>query len=97
MAINSGQVSVTSTAGVVVPAKSTRSQVLGGHDLPNRDVVVTNGTGAIVYLGDSTVTTSTGLPVAVSTSIRISIHLDESIYGIVASTGSTVSFLASGS
>lgn len=97
MAINSGQVAVSTSAITIVPAKSTRSEVLGGHELPNRDVYLSNSSGAIVFLGDSTVTTSTGAPLAASATLRISIHLDEAIYGIVTSTGSTVSFLASGS
>ena len=100
MAITSGAVAVDTTVGgkVIVPvANANFPQSQGDYQLTNRDVFLSNGSGATVYLGPQGVTTSTGYPMAASTTLQIRLHLDEGIYGIVASTGSTVSFLASGS
>ncbi len=100
MATTSGQVAVTSGAGgtqIVPAANANQSQALGGGNILTRDVFLSNGSGAQVFLGPSGVTTSTGCPLAASTTLRLTIHIDEAIYGIVASTGTTVSFLASGS
>ena len=66
--------------------------------MANRDVLISNGSGATVYLGGtSAVTTLTGCPLAASATLKLQLHLDEAVYGIVASTGTTVSWLAAGS
>jgi len=100
LATTAGQVAVTSAAGgtlIVAAPNANYGQEQGGYLLSNRDVALSNSSGAIVYLGPQGVTTSTGYPLATSTTLKIQLHIDEAIYGIVASTGSTVSFLASGS
>ena len=80
----SGQVSVTTTATLICTIEGNESGVL-----------ISNGSGATVYLGGSAVTTSTGLPLAASTTITVPTYggAKVSLYGIVASTGTTVSFL----
>lgn len=99
MAVTSNQVAVTSAATLIVPASNLNVlQSEGGYQLANRDVFISNGSGATVFLGGtSAVTTLTGCPLAASTTLKMQLHLDEAIYAIVASTGSTVSFLAAGS
>ena len=100
MAVTSGQVAVTNSAGgtvIVAAANLNFPQSQGDYQLSNRDVYLSNGSGATVFLGPSGVTTSTGVPLAASTTLKMQLHLDEAIYGIVASTGSTVSYLATGS
>ncbi len=100
MAVTNGQVAVDTTAGgtVIVPAaNANQSQALGGGNILTRDIFLSNGSGAQVFLGKQGVTTSTGCPLAASTTLRLTIHIDEEIRGIVASTGTTVSYLASGS
>jgi hypothetical protein len=100
MAVTAGAVAVDTTVGgkEIVPAPNPNySQSQGGYQLPNRSIFLSNGSGATVYLGPHGVTTLTGYPMAASTTLQIELHLDEAIYGIVSSTGSTVSFLASGS
>lgn len=100
MATTSGQVAVTSGAGgtLIVPAPNANwGEGQGGYQGMNRDIFISNGSGATVFLGPSGVTIATGCPLAASTTLRISMHVDEALYGIVASTGTTVSFLASGS
>lgn len=99
MAITSGQVSITTNATVIVAAANANyGQSQGGYQQANRDVFLTNSSGAVVFLGGTSgVTTATGCPLAASATVKLSLHLDEAIYGIVASTGSTVSYLATGS
>lgn len=58
-------------------------------------MLIANGSGATVFLGGANVTTATGLPVGVSTSATIPVVGDAqaTLYGVVASTTSTVSYL----
>ncbi len=96
MAVASGQVAVTSAGQKVVP-EANASWNPSEEDLPpSRYVIVSNGSGAAVFLGGPDVTTVTGLSLAASTSMGFWLHPDEAIYGIVASTGTTVSYLESG-
>ena len=100
MAVTSGQKAIDTTVGgtlIVAAPNATYGQEQGGYLLSNRDIALSNSSGAIVYLGPSGVTTTTGYPLAASGTLKIQLHIDEALYGIVASTGSTVSFLASGS
>lgn len=97
MAISSGQVAVTSSGQAIVPAVNPNySQSQGGYELATRDVIISNGSGAVVFLGPLGVTAGNGCPLAASTTVKLQLHLDEAVYGIVASTGTTVSFLATG-
>jgi hypothetical protein len=63
-----------------------------------RFVYVTNGSGATVFLGGSGVTTATGVALAASTTFPTPFILrpTEGLYGIVSSTGTTVSVLSTG-
>lgn len=83
-------VSVTSTA-TSISSLSTRST------LP---ILVTNGSGTTVYLGNSDVTTATGFPLAVSTSVLVTYGEPRpttggvacGLYGVTASSSSTVTY-----
>ncbi len=97
MAVASGQVSVTSAGQKVVPEANAAWNPSSEDLAPSRYVVVSNGSGATVFLGGAGVTTGTGLSLAASTSMGFWLHPDEALYGIVASTGTTVSYLESGS
>lgn len=100
LATTSGQVAVTTAVGgvqIVAAPNATYGQEQGGYLLSNRDICLSNSSGATVFLGPQGVTTTNGYPLAASTTLKIQLHIDEAIFGIVASTGSTVSFLASGS
>ncbi len=97
MAVASGQVAVTSAGQKVVPEANAAWNPSEEDLAPSRYVVVSNGSGAAVFLGAVGVTTSTGLFLAASTSMSFWLHPDEAIYGVVASTGTTVSYLESGS
>lgn len=80
----SGQVAITTSATLICTLEGNES-----------GIAINNGTGATVFLGGPTVTTTTGFPLAASTNIIIPTYggAKESLYGIVASTGSTISFL----
>lgn len=92
----SATVSCTSTAG------GTAITTVPADGAP---VLITNAATATVYLGNSGVTTTTGYPLAPSTSVLISygfgslLNQDRpggvacALYGIVASTSSTVTYL----
>ncbi len=99
MAVKAAHVAVDTSAGgtVIVPAANANWNPSEEDLAPSRCVVIANGSGAAVFLGPSGVTTSTGLSLAASTSLTIWLHADEEIRGIVASTGTTVSYLESGS
>jgi hypothetical protein len=100
MAVTSGQVSCTSAAPgtLILPAPNpTYGQEQGGYQQPNRNIFLANAATATVFVGPSGVTTATGYPLLANGTMNISLHLDEALYGIVASTASVVSFVASGS
>ena len=80
----SGQVAVTTTPTLIATIEGNQNGTLVG-----------NGTGATVFLGGPTVSTTTGFPLAVSTNVVIPAYGGArlSLYGVVASTGTTVSFL----
>ena len=63
MAIASGQVSVNSTVGgtAIVPSRASANYIGGNSDEPpTRYVLINNGTGILIYIGGSGVTTTTG-------------------------------------
>lgn len=75
-----GQVTVTSSATQIKAALSTRAAIL-----------VTNAGTATVYLGDASVTTSTGFPLAAGATVGL--PQATVLYGIVASTSQVVGYL----
>jgi hypothetical protein len=99
VAVKAGQVAVDTTAGgtVIVPAANANWNPSAEDLAPSRCVVLSNGSGATVFLGPEGVTTDDGCALAASTVLTVWLHPDEALYGIVASTGSTVSYLESGS
>ena len=58
-------------------------------------MLISNGAGATVFLGGANVTTATGLPVLASASATVPVvgEASATLYGIVASTTSNVSYL----
>lgn len=87
---SSATASITTTATSITTIPATGSPVL-----------ITNGSGATVFLGNSNVTTTTGYSLAASTSVLVTYGMFSpdgggvscALYGIVASTGSTVTYL----
>jgi len=87
MPYSTGQVSVGTTATSIFTT---------GPDPENDGVVVYNGGSVVVYLGGtSSVTTSTGYPLAATTAVTIPTTGAETLqlYGITASSTATVSFI----
>lgn len=82
--IASGQVSVASTATLVVAARTDR-----------RSVIVTMLGNTDVFLGPSGVTTSTGGLLLGAKGTSVLIEGGAALYGIVTSTSQSVSFLES--
>ena len=97
MTIVSGQVNATGTAQILIAALSTGGDASSGGYEESRSVAVTNATGTNVYLGGTTgVSSSTGLLLPTSATVYLVLHPDEQVC-VVGATGSTVSYLASGS
>lgn len=86
MAVSSAQVVVGASA---VELSAAESGAVSGSRL-----VITNG-AAIVYLGGSDVTTSTGLALAVNATLPVPLNDSERLYAICGTT-STVSVLRTG-
>lgn len=80
--IAENQVSVTSAGVLIVAARATRE-----------DVVVVNLGTTDVYLGDVSVTTSTGVLLVGIKGAAVTIATTAAVYGVVASTSQAVSFL----
>lgn len=80
--INTNQVSISSTATKIVDGNNTRKCV----------TIINNGTTA-VYIGNDSVTTSTGLLLIGTAGAAITIESTATVYGIVSSTSQTVSYL----
>lgn len=80
----SGQVAVTTTPTLICQVEGNETGTM-----------INNGSGAIVYLGGPNVTTTTGFPLAISSTIMVPTYggANVKLYGVVASTGTTVSFL----
>jgi hypothetical protein len=78
---NTSQVSVTASATPILPANSSRS-----------GVSIVNTGSTTVYIGNSaSVTTSTGYPVLASSAVGFATTL--AIFGVTASSSSTVGVL----
>lgn len=82
MAVSSAQVVVGTTA-TALNASSNQGQ----------RIYLSNPAGQTVFLGDSTVTTTTGYGLLASTTIKIDVDPYEVVYGIVAGTTATVGVL----
>jgi len=80
--IATGQASVTSGGNVVVPARADRKRV----------TIVNLGTTAVT-LGPSGVTTANGVLLAGVVGQTLTFETAAAIYGIVASTSQTVSYI----
>jgi hypothetical protein len=86
------------SATVSVGNTATAIATVPGDGAP---VVISNGSGAAIYIGNAGVTTSTGLQVAASSSVLVSYGqfapdfgaVSCSLYGITASGSSTVTYL----
>ena len=76
-----GQVSVADTATQIVPARRDREGVM----------IVQHGTTA-VFLGDSGVTTTTGVRLTGTAGAFVVLPTTRAVYGIVASGTQTVSY-----
>lgn len=101
MAVTSAQVTVTNAATQLVAAPVP---VSAGHEYSEtasanlRYVVVTNGSGATVFVGGASVTALTGVQLGVNTTLGnvIPLRVSEALYAITASSSSTVSVLVAG-
>jgi hypothetical protein len=80
--VNAGQVSLTSSATLIVAARPGR-----------KEVTIVNNSTTMLYLGGSGVTTTTGLLLAGVTGEGVTISGGAAIYGVVASGSEPVSFL----
>lgn len=58
---------------------------------PAASVFISNGSGAVVYLGGSNVSSTNGAAMAVSTQITLTLFPGDALYAITASGSSTVS------
>lgn len=85
MAVSSAQVAVGTSA---VELSVAESGVAGST------LVITNG-AAVVFLGDASVTTTTGLSLAANATVTVELNYGERLYAICA-TSSTVSVLHTG-
>lgn len=88
-------VPVTINSGVSVTTSATSIVTIPANGAP---VLLVNGSGATVYIGGSGVTTSTGYALAASSAVLVTYGPPSpqiggaslALYGIVSSTGSTV-------
>lgn len=75
-------VTVATTPTLIVPA-----------DDQNRWIYIHNAGGAKIYVGDSSVTTSTGFHIGNGESQQIFVPLKETLYGVVASSTNVINVL----
>lgn len=80
--INTGQVSVANTATLIIAARTARMDAL----------IVNSGT-TDVFIGGSGVTTTTGTLLKGIPGAALAVNSKAAIYGVVASSTQTVSFL----
>ena len=78
MPVTSVAVSVTTSATLLASCPS--------GDINGRSYLIVNNGSAAVYLGGSTVTTSTGTPIAAAAGVSVFLDNGESIYGVAEST-----------
>lgn len=84
--VSSAQISVTSTATLIVNADTDGCRIL-----------VHNKTGTVVYLGGSDVTSSNGMGVDSGAGpVEITLPANAKLYGITASSSTTVQVLKIG-
>ena len=101
MAVTSAQVSVTNAATqlVAAPVPLAANYTYAETAEANlRYVVITTGSGAVIFVGGANVTALTGLQLGTSTTLASVIPLrpTEALYAITASSSSTVSVLVAG-
>lgn len=91
MAVRSRVVTVTTTATVLVPSLDQDSNTA------YRDIAVTNGSAATVYLGGPDVTQANGFPLAPGAGISLDRVTGESLpYALVATGTASVAVLELG-
>jgi len=88
MAVGSNQVTVGSSTPVLL-AQAAVSFAPG----PVASVLISNGSGAAIFLGGSGVTASNGSQLAASTAITLWLFPGDSLYAVTASSTSTVGVL----
>jgi hypothetical protein len=88
MAVGGQSSSVTSSTAVLLAAVPTSS-----FTGPVGSAVISNGSGGTVQVSGQGVTTSTGYPLAASTTITVTLYPGDAVYAIAASTTSVVSVL----
>ena len=86
MALEFGQVTVSDTATEIVPSNGTEHRHVLLHDPSG---------GASVFIGDSTVTTTTGFELEAQETESFRLEPGESLWGIVSTGTQTVSYFAS--
>jgi hypothetical protein len=89
MAVGGQSLSVTSGAAVLLASVPAEASNIG----PVGSVVITNGSGGVVQLSGQGVTTTTGYPMAASTTITVTLYAGDALYAIAASATSTVNVL----
>lgn len=89
MPISSGQISVTSTATALTGASDDDERA-------DFSVVATNRGTLSVFLGNSTVTTATGLELAVGATVNIELRPGDRLYAIAVSGTQRVDVLKAG-
>jgi hypothetical protein len=87
MAVGSNQYTVGTAAVLLAQAPS------GSASGPVANVLVANGSGTAVLLGGARVASGTGYSLATSSSVSIPLYSGDVLYGITASSTSTVSVL----
>jgi hypothetical protein len=87
MAVGSNQYTVGTAAVLLAQAPHTSASG------PVGNVLVANGSGTAVLLGGANVASGTGYSLATSSSANIPLYSGDALYGITASSTSTVSVL----
>jgi len=77
---------------VAVTVATTPTLIVASDD-QNRWIYIHNGGGAKIYVGDSSVTTSTGFHIGNGESQQIFVPLKETLYGVVASSTNVINVL----
>ena len=77
---------------VAVTVATTPTLIVASDD-QNRWIYIHNAGGAKIYVGDSSVTTSTGFHIGNGESQQIFVPLNETLYGVVASSTNVINVL----
>jgi hypothetical protein len=72
---------------------ATTATLIVGADNQNRYVYVHNSGGAKIYVGDETVTTSSGFHIANNESQEFFLPINQTLYGVVASGTNIINVL----